>query len=74
MIKAFIKRIPFGVYAMVYTSKSNSMKSRSVPGIALKPSNNDGGQCFMSLYTETMVHWYIWEEIPIDDGVIQRVE
>ena len=59
---------------MVYISRSNSMKSRSVPGVALKPSNNGGGQYFMSLYTGKRVHSYIWEELPIDDGVIQRVE
>ena len=59
---------------MVYTGTSNNMKSRSVPGIALKPSNNDGGQYFMSLYTGKRVHSYIWEELPIEDGVIQRVE
>ena len=28
----------------------------------------------MSLYTGKRVHLYIWEELPIDDGVIQRVE
>ena len=27
----------------------------------------------MSLYTEK-IHSYIWEELPIDDGVIERVE
>ena len=59
---------------MVYTGTSNVMKSRSVPGVALKPSNNDGGQYFMWLYTRKKVHSYIREELPIGDGVIQRVE
>ena len=47
-----VKRIPFGVYAMVYTQTSNSIKSRSVPSVAFNPSYNDGGQFFISLYTE----------------------
>ena len=59
---------------MVYTGTRNSMKSRSVPGVSLKPSNNDGGKYFMSLYAGKRVHSYIWEEFPIDDGVIQRVD
>ena len=59
---------------MVYTVKINSMKSRSVPLVTLKTSYNDGGQYFMSLYTGMRIHSYIWEELPIDDGVIQRVE
>lgn len=40
-------RIPFGSYAMVYTSTSNDMKARSVPAIALVESNNLGGCYFM---------------------------
>ena len=28
----------------------------------------------MSLYTGKRVHSYIWEELTIDDGVIQRLE
>ena len=69
-----VKRIPFGAYDMVYIGTSNSMKIRSVPDVALKPSKNDSGQYFMSLYTGKRVYSYIWEELHIDNGVIQRVE
>ena len=69
-----VKRIPFEVYPMVYTGTSYSMKSMSVPGFAVKPSKNGGGKCFMPLYTGKRVHSYICEELPIYDGVIQRVE
>ena len=62
-----VKRIPFREYAMVYTGTKNSMKSRCVPVVALKPSKNDGVQYFMSLYTGKRVHSYILEELPIDD-------
>ena len=44
-----VKRIPFGACAMVYTGTSKSMKSRSVPRVSLKPSNNYCGQYFMLL-------------------------
>ena len=37
-------------------------------------SNNDGGEYLMSLYTGKCINSYIWEEIPIGDGVIQRIE
>ena len=50
------------------------MRSRSVPGVAFKTSNNYGGQNFMSLYTGKRINSYTWEELMIDDGVIQRVE
>ena len=59
---------------MVFTGTRNSMKSMSVPGVALKPSNNEGGQYFMSLYTGKRVSSYIWEDLPIYHGLIQRVE
>ena len=68
-----IRRIHFGSYAMVCIGTQNNMKGRSIPAIALKPSNNARGQFIMSLYTEK-IHSYIWEELPIDDGVIERVE
>ena len=68
------KRIPFGAYAMVYTSTSNDMKARSVPAIALSESNDIGGFYFMSLYTGKKIHGYDWHELPIDDEVIHRVE
>ena len=54
-----VNRIPFGEYAMVYTGKINNMKGRIVPGISLNPSNNNGGNYFMSLYTGKRIHSYI---------------
>ena len=66
--------ISFGSYALVYTSTSNDMKSRAVPAIALKRSNNAGGHYFMSLYSGKRIHGYKWKELPVDDYVIARVE
>ena len=41
------KHIAFGSFAMVYNGTSNNMESRTVPAIALKPSNQHGGEFFM---------------------------
>ena len=68
------KRAEFGAYALVYTGTENNMRKRGVPAIALKASNDVGGFYFMSLYTGKKIHGYIWNEIPIDDDVISRVE
>ena len=68
------KMITFGSYALVYTGTSNTMKSRAVPGIALRRSNSAGGHYFMSLHTGKRIHGYIWDELPIDEYVIERVE
>ena len=37
-----VKQIPFGAYNMVYTGTINSIKIRSVPGVSLNSSKNDG--------------------------------
>jgi len=50
------KRISFGSHAMVFVGSDNSMKRRSVPAIALDPSNNHGGHYFMNLYTGKKLH------------------
>ena len=69
-----VKRIPFGGYALTYTQTSNDMKARGTPGIALSESNQKGGQYFMSLYTGKVIHAYAWQELPIHEEVIEKVE
>jgi hypothetical protein len=68
------KRIVHGSYAMVYIGTKNNMTCRSMPAIALNPSNMHGGHYFMSLYSGKRLHSYKWDELPIDDDVINRVE
>jgi hypothetical protein len=67
------RHISFGAYAMVYNGTKNNMSSRCTPAIALRPSNDSGGFYFMSLYTGKRLHSYHWEELPISDEVIKRV-
>jgi hypothetical protein len=66
--------IVFGAYTLVYTDTANDMKSRAVPAVALRRSNNAGGHYFMSLYSGKRIHGYKWKELPIDEYVIARVE
>ena len=59
--------INFGSYVVLYTTTTNDMKHRSVPCIALNPTNNFGGHNFMSLETGRKLHGYKWKELPMDD-------
>ena len=68
------KRISFGFHAMVFIGTDKTMKRSSAPAIALNPSNNHGGHYFMNLYTGKKLHSYHWQELPIDDETIDRVE
>jgi hypothetical protein len=68
------KRIVYGSYALVYVGTKSDQSARSVPAIALNPSNEHGGHYFMSLYSGKRLHSYEWKELPIDDDVINRVE
>ena len=66
--------IAFGSYAMVYTKTTNTMKHRSVPGIALEQCNDHGGYYFMSLFTGKRITSNNWDELPINEEAIKRVE
>ena len=69
------RMICFGAYALLYTKTTNNMKGRSVPGIVLNPSDNGGGGYhFMSLRTSKEIHGYDWDELPIDNDIVVRVE
>ena len=67
-------RISFGSHAMVYTQTSNDMKTRAVLGISLHASNTTGVYYFVSLYSVRRVHGCKWDEFPVDDYVIKRLE
>ena len=46
----------------------------SVPDIALRSSNQYGGDCFVLLNIGNHIHGYQWEELTIYDDAIQLVE
>ena len=66
------KRIHFGGYSMVYTGTENNMNSRTVPAISLKESNDTNGKYFMSLNTGKRIHNKNWDQLPIDEFVIDK--
>ena len=68
------KMISFGAYALIYTGTTNDNKPRAVPAIALKMSNSAGRHYFMSLHSGKRIHGFQWDELPIDEHVIERVE
>ena len=67
------KRLPFGSYAVVYSSTTNNMKSRGIEAIALSDVGNGGGHYFMNLATGKQIHGYDWTSLPITEQVIDRV-
>ncbi len=68
------KRISFGAYALAYHQSSNTMERRRTPAIALEPANETGAYYFMSLITKRKFSAHDWDELPIDDEVINLVE
>ena len=67
------QRVPFGTYAIVYTSTSNNMKSRSVEAIALTDAGPKGGCYFMNIETGKKIHGHKWTVVPISDRVIEMI-
>ena len=57
---------------MMYTGTENNMNSRTVPVISLKESNDMNGQYFMSLNTGKRIHSKNWDQLPIDEFVIDK--
>ena len=68
------KSLEYGSHVLLYTTTLNNMKRRSIPCISLNPTNDFGGHNFMSLETGKKLHGYRWQELPMDDWVINRVE
>ena len=64
----------FGSYDMVNKGKRNSMNHRSIPSIAVRKSNKDGGHLLILIYTGKEIHIYDCMESPIDDNIVKSVE
>ena len=69
-----VKRICFGQYAQIYLETQGNLNQRSVPGIALRPCNKNGGHYFFNLETGKRMHSYNWVDLPILEWAIRRVE
>ena len=57
-----------------YTLEKMKHEKRSVTAIALKALNEEEKYFFMPLYTGKRIHSFIWEEIPIYQDTINRVD
>ena len=70
-------RLNFGdyVHLTVETLPYNSMKPRTIPCIALRPTlNSQGSYYFMDLRTGRRRHGRSWQRLPITDDVITAVD
>jgi hypothetical protein len=70
-------KIEFGAYAMVFESNdpTNTNKTRATGAIAMTPTGNaQGGFYFKFLMTGKRLSRQQWDELPMPDGVIARVE
>ena len=67
-------RITFGTHTMAFLETNNTIKTRSVPAIALNPSNDHGGHYFMNFFTGKRINSNQWTEIPMTEEIIERVK
>ena len=67
-------RLPFGTFVYAYIGTSNTMESRACPAITLYEGSDKYSYYFMSLDTGSKIHSRKWEELPISDDVILKVE
>ena len=69
-------QLEYGTYVQAHEHPTitNGMDGRAVGAIALHPSNNNDGWCFLSLYSGKKITRFGWTIIPITNEVINRVE
>ena len=60
-----------GSFAYIQIGTTNTMKSRSVPAIALILSNDNGGHYFLNIEINIRMHSYISSEVPIPESAIK---
>ena len=65
-------KLEFGAYVQTHIGTTNSMKTRSIAAIALRPSIGRRGYYFLSLQTGKQFHAMTWTELPISDFAIER--
>lgn len=66
--------IAFGTYVQTHEQHDNSMQTRTIGAIALRPSGNvQGGHFFLSLQTGRRIIRNHWTEVPMPADVIDRI-
>jgi hypothetical protein len=67
-------RIEYGQYVQTHEKHDNSMATRTVGALALRPTGNQqGGHYFYSLMTGMRLHRTHWTEVPMPAKVKERV-
>ena len=67
-------QIEFGSYVQTHEDHDNSMSTRTVGALALRPTGNaQGGHFFFSLSTGRIINRNHWTEIPMPADVITRI-
>jgi hypothetical protein len=67
-------RIEPGSYAQTHEQHDNTMRTRTIGAIALRPNgNSQGGYYFLSLTTGRRIDRQNWTELPMPNEVIDRV-
>ncbi len=67
-------RLEFGAYAQTHEQHDNSMQSRTISAICLRPTGNvQGTHFFMSLQTGQVITRHRWTELPPSTDAITRV-
>ena len=64
----------FGSYVMGFTRTKNDMSERSEKAISLGTQKDSGPHYFMSLRLGKIIKCHRWEELPITQEVVDRVE
>ena len=64
-------RLEIGSYCMVSDSTSNDMGGRTLPALALLPTDS-GSHMFLNLITAKRIHRHQWTVLPITEAVIRR--
>jgi hypothetical protein len=67
-------QLEFGAYVQTHEEHNNSMATRTVGALALRPTGNDqGGYYFFSLNTGRVLNRNHWTELPMPADVITRI-
>jgi Reverse transcriptase (RNA-dependent DNA polymerase)/Zinc knuckle len=67
-------QLEFGAYVQTHEDHDNTMSTRTVGAIALRPTGNDqGGYYFYSLASGRVLNRNHWTELPMPSDVIDRI-
>jgi hypothetical protein len=67
-------QLEFGAYVQTHEDHDNTMSTRTVGGIALRPTGNDqGGYYFFSLASGRILNRNHWTELPMPADVIDHI-